>query len=388
MKATPIAILLCFYLLSAVADEEETHLRTLKQAFHDDFLIGAAIEKLLFEEGARPTLKLVPTQFNSISSCNMLKWSPFNPKPEVYDHRAADAYVAFGTKHNMYVVGHVLFWHNQTPEWVFRDVDSKQLDRSALLERMRERVRHLATRYGSKIEAWDVVNEAIEGNGHLRNSTWTQIIGKDFIEQAFRIAHDELPTDVELLYNDYSMTGPKKRDAVVRMILELKQRGVRIDGVGMQGHWSINGPALADIEASIVAFSQAGVEIHITELDIDVLPRQPGMHGADVAKQLEQDEAMDPYRDGLQAEMQQRLAQRYADIFQLFLKHREKIKRVAFWGTTDNHSWLNNWPIKGRTSYPLLFDRNGAPKPAFHAVIGLKAPKDAADDPAPTVIHD
>ena len=180
------------------------------------------------------------------------------------------------------------------------------------------------------------------------------------------------PKNPKLLYNDYSMTANGKRNAVVKMIGELKQKGVRVDGVGMQGHWSLNEPTIEEIEASIVAFAKAGVDVHITELDIDVLPRKSGMFGADVAMKLAQDPAMDPYRDGLPEDMQESLAQRYADIFRLFLKHREKIKRVTFWGTTDKHSWLNNWPIKGRTSHPLLFDRNGNPKLAFHAVIGLK----------------
>lgn len=372
MKHRRLALLLlCFSLLSVPATAAEKT-PTLKKTFRPDFLIGAAIKKPLFEEQAYPTLRMVARQFDSVSSCNMLKWGPFNPTPGVYNHDLADAYVKFGNKHNMYVLGHVLFWHNQTPAWVYQDKAGRPLTRKQLLKRMRKRVRHVAKRYGNKIDAWDVVNESILGSGALRDSQWTKIIGPDFIEQAFRIASEELPTDVELLYNDYSMTGRKKREAVVKMVRELKQKKVRIDGVGMQGHWSLNHPPLRDIEASIVAYSEAGVAVHITELDIDVLPRKPGMHGADVAKRLEKDKSMNPYPDGLPEEMQQKLAKRYADIFGLFLKHKDKIKRVTFWGTTDKYSWLNNWPIKGRTSYPLLFDRKGKPKPAFYAVIGLK----------------
>jgi endo-1,4-beta-xylanase len=359
-------------LSSACIHAGETEIKTLKKTFKGDFLIGAAIKKPLFKEDSQPTLKLVAEQFDSTSSCNMLKWGPFNPKPGKYNHDIADAYVEFGNKHNMYVLGHVLFWHSQTPKWVYKDEKGQELKRDKLLTRMRERVKHVAKRYGNRIDAWDVVNESIMGNGKLRKSQWTKIIGNDFIEQAFRIADEELPKDVELLYNDYSMTGKGKRDGVVKMITELKKKKIRIDGVGMQGHWSINGPSIKQIEDSIVAFSNAGVDVHITELDIDVLPRKSDMYGADVSKKYEQDPKMDPYKEGLPKEVQEKLAKRYADIFKLFLKHKDKIKRITFWGSTDKYSWLNNWPIKGRTSYPLLFDRDGKPKTAFHSVIGLK----------------
>jgi len=345
---------------------------TLKDSFKGRFHVGAAINKWQFKEEGQSTLRLVAHQFNSISPENSLKWGCFNPKPGVYNYADADAFVEFGQKNNMYVLGHVLFWHSQTPKWAFQDKKGQLLNREQLLKRMRERVRHLAKRYGKRIHAWDVVNESIEGNGELRGSQWTKIIGKDFIEQAFRIANEELPADVELIYNDYSMTGKNKRNAVVKMIHELKQKKVRIDGVGMQGHWGIKGPSISEIEESIVAYSAAGVDVHITELDIDVLPRKGGMWDADIAKRLVGDASMDPYRNGLSEAMRQKLAKRYADLFRLFLKHRDKIKKVTFWGATDKYSWLNNWPIKGRTSYPLLFDRVGRPKAAFHAVVGLE----------------
>jgi endo-1,4-beta-xylanase len=357
-----------FQVLSAMGGE-----MALKQAFKDDFYVGASFNSGLFREEGQPTLGLVARQFNSISPGNEMKWGPFNPKQDVYKHEPADNFVAFGAKNGMYVVGHVLFWHNQTPDWVFQDEGGKPLTRDALLKRMRERVRLMAQRYKGRIHAWDVVNEAILGDGQLRKSEWNRIIGDDFIEQAFRIANEELPADVELIYNDFSMTEKGKRDAVIRMIQDFKKKGIRIDGVGIQGHWSINWPSIAQIEKSVVAFAGAGVDVHITELDIDVLPRDPKMWGgnADVKLRLQQDPKMDPYKDGLPEAMEQKLARRYADIFALFLKHREKVKRVTFWGPTDKHSWLNNWPIKGRTSYPLLFDRAGQPKAAYHAVLDL-----------------
>lgn len=343
----------------------------LKAAYKDYFYIGASFGKPVMQEDQQTTLRLIARQFNAITAGNEMKWGPFNPEPDVYHHGPADDFVSFGTDHGMYIVGHVLFWHSQTPEWVFQSADGKMLGRDALLGRMRQRVRHVAQRYQGKIHAWDVVNESIMDDGKLRDSEWTRIIGDDFIEQAFRIAAEELPEDVELIYNDYSMTGKRKRDAVVAMIRAFKQKGVRIDGVGMQGHWSINGPSVAEIEESIVAFASTGVAVHITELDVDVLPRSPQMWSgnADVKLELQQDPKLDPYAKGLPDAMQAKLAERYAGIFGIFIAHQDKIKRVTFWGPTDKYSWLNNWPIKGRTNYPLLFDREGEPKPAYHAVM-------------------
>jgi len=352
---------------------------TLKQAYQDYFHIGASFGSPVMQEAGQGTLRLIASHFNSITAGNEMKWARFHPQPQTYRTEPADQFVAFGMHNNMYIVGHVLFWHNQTPDWVFKDANGAPASREHLLARMRERVRYVAKRYKGQIQAWDVVNEAIEDNGTLRDSKWTQIIGDDFIEQAFRISGEELPADVALLYNDYSMTANGRRNAVVAMVRKLKAKGMRIDGVGMQGHWSLNGPSIAEIERSIVAFAATGVDVHITELDIDVLPRHPRMWSgnADIKLQLAQDPKLDPYKDGLPDEVQKQLAKRYADIFAVFLKHSDKIKRVTFWGPTDQYSWLNSWPIRGRTNYPLLFDRQGKAKAAFHAII--KLPGDRAE---------
>jgi len=346
---------------------------TLKQAYQDHFHMGASFGKPVIQEDGQATLRLIASQFNSITAGNEMKWARLQPQPQTYRTELADRFVAFGSENGMYIVGHVLFWHNQTPAWVFEDEQGRPAGREQLLSRMRERVRYVAKRYKGRVHAWDVVNEAIEGNGTLRDSKWTQIIGDDFIEQAFRIAQEELPADMALIYNDYGMTANGRRNAVVKLVRDLKNKGIRIDGIGMQGHWSLKAPSISDIEKSIIAFADTGVAVHITELDIDVLPRHDRMWSgnADIKLQLQQDPRLNPYTDGLPAEIQKELAVRYADIFTLFLKHSDKIKRVTFWGPSDQYSWLNSWPIKGRTNYPLLFDREGNPKPAFHAVINL-----------------
>ncbi|MCC5843513.1 MAG: endo-1,4-beta-xylanase [Verrucomicrobia bacterium] len=343
---------------------------TLKNAFKDRFYIGTAFSDRIFHEEGGATRKLIEEQFNTVTAEGAMKWRGFQPELDRYNFVTADNFVEFGTRNDMYVVGHVLFWQNAVPDWVFQDGEGEQISREQLLERMRERVRVVAERYGSNIHAWDVVNEAFV-RGELEDTNWTRIIGDDFIEQAFRIAQEELPEDVELIYNDNNMMNARQRAAVVEMIKDLQGKGIRIDGVGMQGHWWMNRPTIDQIEESIVAFAETGVKVHITELDIDVLPRDSRVWDgrADVRLKLQQDPALNPYRDGLPDTVQDELTQRYADIFALFLKHHDKIRRVTFWGPHDGQTWLNNWPIRGRTNHPLLFDRDLNPKPAFHAVM-------------------
>lgn len=348
---------------------------TLKEAFADHFLMGAALHTPIIVEADHPARPLVRQHFGSITPANALKWGPFNPKPGVYEFEPVDTFVAFGEEHGLHIVGHTLFWHQQTPAWVFQDDAGQPISREALLKRMNERVRLLAGRYGSRIHLWDVVNETFEDDGSLRKSPFTRVLGEDFVPEAFRMAAEAFPADVQLIYNDYSMFMPGRRDAVLRMVRDLKARGIRIDGVGMQGHWGLDFPKIEDAEASIVAFAQAGMRVHITELDVEVLPRTPDMFGADLNKRAQLSAENNPYPDVFPAEMQEKLARRYAEIFALFVKHADKIDRVTFWGVTDADSWLNGWPVRGRTNHPLLFDRQNQPKPAYHAVIGTASGK-------------
>ncbi len=345
----------------------------LKDVFADAFLMGTALHTPFFEEPLSPAYAkakaLVPQHFNSLTPANLLKWGPYNPEPGVYNTDESQAFIAYAREHDMYIVGHALFWHNQTPSWVFENEDGSLISREELLDRMRARARLMAERYGDSIHAWDVVNETFMGDGSLRDSPWTRILGESFMEEAFRIAAEELPDHVELLYNDYNMFQEGKRNATVEMIRNLQSKGIRIDGIGMQGHYTIDQPGLDAIEASIVAFAETGLAVHITELDVDVLPRDPSMFGAEVTMRAERTEENNPFQDGLPAEMDARLAQRYAELFGLFLKHQDNIKRVTFWGVTDADSWLNNFPVRGRTNHPLLFDREAQPKGAFHAVV-------------------
>ncbi len=340
---------------------------SLKKVFKNDFLMGAALNGKQ-ASGKDPEATAIITQhFNTISPENVLKWEAIHPQPEKYNFGPADAYVAFGRQHNMFTVGHTLVWHSQTPDWVFEDAHGKAAGKALLQQRMAEHINTVAGRYKGQIGGWDVVNEALNDDGTLRQSKWYTIIGEDYLAQAYQLARKADPK-AELYYNDYNLWKPAKREGALRLVRSLQAKGLKVDGIGMQGHWGLESPSIAQIEESIVAFSKVG-KVMITELDIDVLPNPSNRNGADIDATFAFDEKYNVYTNGLPEEVQQKLARRYADIFALFHKHREKIARVTFWGVTDADSWLNNWPIKGRTSYPLLFDRTYQPKPALDAVL-------------------
>jgi endo-1,4-beta-xylanase len=278
----------------------------------------------------------------------------------------ADRYVAFGESHGMFVVGHVLLWHQQTPAWVFAGEGGKPADRETLLARLHEHIATVVGRYRGRIGGWDVVNEALEEDGTLRKSPWRDAIGEDYIAKAFAFAREADP-GAELYYNDYNLWKPAKRDAAVALVARLRAAGLRVDGIGEQGHWGIDDPPLEQIDAALAAIRASGVKALVTELDMDVLPRDPEMWGADLSKKTALRAKTNVYPDGLPDSAQQQLARRYADVFALFLKH--GVSRVTFWGVSDATTWLDDFPIPGRVNYPLLFDRAGREKPAFTAVL-------------------
>jgi endo-1,4-beta-xylanase len=297
-----------------------------------------------------------------------MKWDAIEPQPGEFHFERADRFVAFGQKNGMFVVGHNLVWHSQVPAQVFTDSAGVPITREVLLGRMKTHIQAVVGRYRGRVRGWDVVNEALEEDGTLRNSPWRRIIGDDYIIKAFEFAHEADP-DAELYYNDYGIeVGPKRR-GVEDLVRKLRGAGVRIDGVGIQEHVNLQWPPAAEVDAAIAAFAQLGVKVMITELDVDVLPSQTASVNADVGRVEPGDATLNPYTAGLPEPVQQALAKRYADLFTVYFKHRRTVKRVTFWGVTDGDSWLNNFPIRGRTNYPLLFDRAAHPKPAFAAVL-------------------
>ncbi|MGQ0647209.1 MAG: endo-1,4-beta-xylanase [Gemmatimonadaceae bacterium] len=347
-----------------------TSVPSLKQAFASTFMIGAALNAEQFFERDISGASLAATHFNTITPENVLKWESVHPRPGEYDFAVPDRYVAFGEQHGMFVVGHTLVWHQQTPRWVFEDASGKPVSRDTLLARLRDHIHTVVGRYKGRIRGWDVVNEALNEDGTLRPSPWLTIIGDDYLVKAFELAREADP-NAELYYNDYSIESAPKRNGAVALIRRLQSQGVKVTGMGLQGHNKLDWPTVAQQDSTIAAFAALGVKVMITELDVDVLPPVGNNRGADISFNAQLQDRLNPYRTALPDSVQQRLAARYAELFGVYLKHRQHISRVTFWGVADGDSWLNNWPVRGRTSYPLLFDRSGAPKPAFDAIVRL-----------------
>ncbi|MDQ8183355.1 endo-1,4-beta-xylanase [Pelagicoccus sp. SDUM812005] len=343
----------------------------MKDRYSEHFMIGAAVNTGHIMGTDAEGQALVAAQFNTLTAENDMKWEQIQPEPGQFDFRSADALVAFSEENGIFVVGHTLLWHQQTPAWVFEDENGKPASRELLLSRLKHHIETVVGRYKGRVQGWDVVNEAFEEDGSWRKSKWFEIIGPDYIEQAFRYAAAADP-EAELYYNDYNMFKAAKRSGVMSMVKALLEKGVRIDGVGFQGHYGLGGPDLGNLEASILAVKETGLQVMFTELDISVLPfpDQEKM-GADISLDFELQEEFNPYAAGLPAEVGKELADGYSRLFELFLRHSETISRVTFWGVEDGSSWRNSWPMAGRTDYPLLFDRNYQPKQAFHALVEL-----------------
>jgi endo-1,4-beta-xylanase len=364
-----IIFLVVFSCKPKSGNNEDVTNNTLKDAFKDIFYFGTALNKDQIQKKDTNAYDIMVEQFNAITAENVMKWEKIHPQPGKYDFELSDEFVKLGEENNMYIVGHVLIWHSQTPDWVFYNENGSKVSRDTLLERMRDHIYTVVGRYKGRVNCWDVVNEAIDDNGGFRDNIWAQIIGKDYVQKAFEFAHEADPEAI-LIYNDYSLPTPVKREGVVKLIKELQDNGVKVDGIGMQGHYHLDYPLLEDLEGSIEAFGKLGVNVMITELDINVLPFPEEIKGgADVSLSMEKKKEYDPYVKALPDSMQVKLAHRYADFFRIFVKHKDIVNRVTIWGINDAQSWLNYWPIYRRTNYPLLFDRNYKTKPAYDSII-------------------
>jgi len=344
-----------------------TNTPSLKQTFKNDFLIGTALSSQQIEEKDSGAARLVPQQFNAVTPENIMKAEIIHPGWDRYNFDLADKLVAYAKKHDMKVTAHTLIWHSQTPSFLrgMKDADSVK-------QYFVNHINTVASRYDGKVYSWDVVNEALNEDGTLRNSIFLQKLGNDYIVEAFRLAQKAAPHTL-LYYNDYNIEQPKKRAGAIEIIKKIQAAGVRIDGVGIQGHWHADNVPMENIEQSIKEFSALGIQVAFTELDLSVLPN-PGNrpNSADISQTAEYNAKINPYTKALPDSLQQKLAVAYADLFNLFLKYKDNISRVTFWGVNDGQSWLNGFPVRGRTNYPLLFDRQFNPKPAFYSVIDTK----------------
>lgn len=341
---------------------------TLKDAFKDKFHIGVAVN--IWQDNGRDEkgAQVIKDQFDAIVPENCMKSENIQPQEGKFTFDDADMFVKFGEKNKKFITGHTLIWHSQAPRWFFVDTDGKEVSREVLIERMKSHIQTLVGRYKGRVKGWDVVNEAIEDDGSFRKSPFYKIIGEDFIKLAFQFAHDADP-DAELYYNDYSMSNPKKREAVINMVKKLKAEGIKIDGVGMQGHIGMDYPELDEFEKSIVDYGATGAKVMITELDLSALPTPKGRRGANISDITAYRDSLNPYKTELPDSARIVWENRYMDFFKMFLKHKDIISRVTLWGVSDKGSWKNNFPIRGRTDYPLFFDRNDEAKPIVQRLI-------------------
>jgi endo-1,4-beta-xylanase len=338
---------------------------SLKAAFKNDFLIGTALNARQIEERDSGAISLIPAQFNAVTPENVMKAEVIHPGWDKYNFDLADKLVAYARKNNLTVNAHNLIWHSQLPAFVRRMKDPDSV-RAYFVNH----IGTVAARYDGSVYSWDVVNEALNEDGTLRNSIFLQKLGEDYVVEAFRLAQKAAP-HTKLYYNDYNIEQPKKRAGAIALIKKIQAAGVRIDGVGIQGHWRAAQVPMADIEESIRAFSALGIEVMFTELDLSVLPNPGDRTTADVGQTAGYQVALNPYPDGLPDSVGNKQAAAYGDLFRLFLKYRGKVSRVTFWGVADGGSWLNDWPIRGRTNYPLLFDRQFKPKKAYFSVMAV-----------------
>ena len=331
----------------------------LKDYYKNYFAMGVAVSPraLKTEEAG-----LVVKHFNSVTAENAMKMGPIHPRENEYAWQDADSIVAFARRHNMKVRGHTLCWHNQTPRWMFVDVAGNQVTKTVLLQRLKDHITAVVNRYKGSIYAWDVVNEAISDKPgeYLRPTKWLEIIGEEYIASAFEYAHAADPHAM-LFYNDYNEISAVKREKIYRLVKELKQAGVPVHGIGLQGHWAVNEPSRQQLDSTLKRFSELGLKLQITELDISVYPKEHD------ARERRPEDANASFT----SEREQQQLEQYKMSFELFRKYRKHITGVTFWNISERYSWLDNFPVRGRKDYPLLFDKDLKPKKAFWEVVGF-----------------
>jgi Beta-1,4-xylanase len=339
-------ILLC---TSVVANAQHAD-KGLKDYYKNYFPVGVAITPRHLQDSA--TSSFILRHFNSLTAENVMKMEPIHPEEDRYNWGGADAIVDFAMKNGLKVRGHTLCWYNQAPKWMFYDAAGKLVGKDTLLNRLRKHIHDVVSRYKGRIYAWDVVNEAISDrqNEFLRNSLWYQICGEDFIAHAFRYAHEADPNAI-LFYNDYNTENPAKRDKIYRLLKMLRDANVPVHAIGLQGHWSVKDPSRELLASAIEQYASLGIKIQVTELDVSVFTNNKM-----------------PEQRNFTPEQEQLQEQQYVMLFNTFRKYRHVITGVTFWNLSDRSSWLDNFPVRGRKNYPLLFDEKLQPKKVYRKV--------------------
>jgi endo-1,4-beta-xylanase len=341
----------------AGAQQPASQEKGLKDYYKSYFPVGVAVSPRALKTDEA---LLIRREFNSVTPENAMKMGPIHPREHEYFWADADSIVAFAQRSKMKIRGHTLCWHNQTPRWMFTDEKGDTVSRAVLLQRLKEHITTVVSRYKGKIYAWDVVNEVISDRGDevYRKSAWYKICGPEFIALAFQYAHEADPGAL-LFYNDYNEIDPVKREKIFKMVMELKQAGVPIHGVGLQAHWAINEPTREQLDKTLARFAESGLALQITELDISVYPKE---HNAREKRTEDADQTFTAAKEQQQLEV-------YATCFELFRKYKQHITGITFWNISDRRSWLDNFPVRNRKDYPLLFDKDLKPKKVYQAVV-------------------
>lgn len=325
---------------------------TLKDAYKDYFKVGVAVSPATIERDG----DLIREQFNSLTAENVMKPEEVQPEQGTFTFEQADGIVDFAKENNMTMRGHTLAWHNQTPDWMFKDGD-KPASRDVALKHMKEHMHAVMSHFKSPFYAWDVINEVVadEGEDILRESPWRTIIGDDYVQKAFEFARQANP-DVALYYNDYNESHPEKRDKIYTMLKDLLDKGTPIDGMGLQAHWGLEDPTLDNIRAAIEKYASLGLTLQVTEMDVSAF--NFGDKRTDLTEPTE--------------EMMEKQAKRYEAFFSLFREYSDHIDSVTLWAASDRYNWLDDFPVRGRKNWPMLFDVNNQPKESFKRVVSFK----------------
>jgi len=335
----------------------DQHGSTIKDAYKNLFLIGTAGD--LPGSYSDQERGLVKENFNIVTPENCMKPALVHPGENTWRFERPDALVQWCVDNKIAIHGHTLVWHAQTNNWFFRDSDKATITR-----RLKDHISVLVGRYKGKIRGWDVVNEAISDGGNaqtaqtenLRNSSWLQALGPEFLTLAFKLAHEADP-DAKLYYNDYGIeAGPKHASSIV-LLKRLIKDGAPIHGVGIQGHWSTTGIPYAALDKAIADYASLGLKVSITELDVTIRGAVGGQLGPRFGGRRVGGGAPPTLQD-LKAQ-----ADAYARLFSIFIKRKDAMERVTFWGLSDRHTWRFG-------QHPLIFDSNNQRKPAYAAIVG------------------
>lgn len=319
----------------------------------------------------------ITQNFNWLVAENCMKSEVVHPERNRYDFTLADQFVDKAKAAGMKVLGHCLIWHSQCPRWFHYNEDGSLVSADTLKAYMKEHITNVVNHFKGRVDAWDVCNECFEDDGSFRNSPFYQILGEEFIPLAFQYAY-EADSTIELFYNDFSMNKATKVEAVCNFFKPLIEGGLKVSAICMQGHIILEDGAetiINQYDHSIRCIEALGVKTGFSELDLSILPNPYGFSGANISDKFAYRPEMDPYKDGLPAEIQAKADDFWCGFYKMLLKHKGSIQRVGFWCFNDANSWRNDFPIRGRSDYATLFDRNSKPKPTIQKLIDLRKEK-------------